>query len=134
MHKVIVTDYLAPPPDCEQKELSGLATVHCLQARNNAELHGKLGDAHALIAYHDITLPAHVLAELEECRIIVRCGVGFDSVDIQAAGAMGIPVCNVPDYGVDEVADHAIGLMLACSRGLVRVERTVRFSLAPWRA
>jgi len=69
---------------------------------------------------------------LEECRIIVRCGVGFDSVDIQAAGAMGIPVCNVPDYGVDEVADHAIGLMLACSRGLVRVERTVRFSLAPW--
>jgi phosphoglycerate dehydrogenase-like enzyme len=77
-------------------------------------------------------LPADLVAEAQRCRIIVRCGVGFDAVDIRAAGAHGIPVCNVPDYGVDEVADHAIMLMLACNRGLLRVERTTRFSLAPW--
>jgi len=132
MHKVVITDYLAPPADLEEKELEGLATVHCLQARSNAELRGKLRDAAAIIVFHEITLPADLIAEADCCRLIIRCGVGFDAVDIQAAGARGIPVCNVPDYGVDEVADHAIGLMLACNRGLLRVERAVRPTLEPW--
>ncbi|MBC8001809.1 MAG: C-terminal binding protein [Opitutaceae bacterium] len=132
MHKVVITDYLAPPADIEQRELQGLAEVHCLQARRNEELPGKLGNADAVIVFHEITLEANVIAELDCCRVIVRCGVGFDAVDIKAAGARGIPVCNVPDYGVDEVADHAIGLMLACNRGIVRAERTLRHTLAPW--
>ena len=132
MHKVIITDYLAPPADIEQRELQGLAEVRCLQARRNEELPGQLRDADAIIVFHEITLEADVIAELDRCRVIVRCGVGFDAVDIKAAGARGIPVCNVPDYGVDEVADHAIGLMLACNRGIVRAERTLRQTLAPW--
>ncbi len=132
MHKVVVTDYLAPPADIEQRELEGLAKVQCLQARSIDELRGRLSDADALIAFHEVSLPAELIAEAQHCRIIVRCGVGFDSVDIRAAGARGIPVCNVPDYGVDEVADHTIGLMLSCLRGIIRVERTVRFSLEPW--
>ena len=132
MHNVIITDYLAPPPDIEQKELDGLATVHCLQARNNGELRGRLRETDAIIIFHEVTMPAELVAELDCCRIIVRCGVGYDAVDIRAAGARGIPVCNVPDYGTDEVADHAIGLMLACNRGILRAERTVRFTLGPW--
>ena len=51
---------------------------------------------------------------------------------IHAAGERGIAVCNVPDYGVDEVADHAIGLMLACNRGLILAERRLRKSMKPW--
>ena len=132
MHKVVITDYLAPPADIEQRTLQGLAEVSCLLARRNEELPGKLRDADAVIVFHEITLEANIIAELDRCRIIVRCGVGFDAVDIKAAGARGIPVCNVPDYGVDEVADHAIGLMLACNRGIVRSERTLRHTLAPW--
>ena len=132
MRKVVITDYLEPPANIESKELDGLASVACLQARNNEELRGKLGDAHAVIVFHEVTLPADLIRELDVCRIIVRCGVGFDAVDIEAAGTRGIPVCNVPDYGVDEVADHALGLMLACVRGIMRAERTVRFSLQPW--
>lgn len=132
MHKVVITDYLAPPADLEQKELDGLARVECLQAHHNAELRGKLRDADAIILFHEVTMPAEVIAEAERCRIIVRCGVGFDSVDLKAAGAHGIAVCNVPDYGVDEVADHAIALTLACLRGILRVERTVRSNLRPW--
>jgi C-terminal binding protein len=53
-------------------------------------------------------------------------------VDIAAASRRGIRVCNVPDYGVDEVADHAIALMLAVNRGFVRVERSLRKTLRPW--
>jgi D-3-phosphoglycerate dehydrogenase len=56
---------------------------------------------------------------LERCRIIVRAGVGFDHIDLDAAAEAGIPVCNTPDYGTSEVADHAIGLMLALRRGIV---------------
>ena len=132
MHQVIVTDYLAPPANLEQRELAGLAEVRCLQAHSNADLHGRLREAAAIIIFHEITMPADIIAELDACRVIVRCGVGYDAVDLRAAAARGIPVCNVPDYGTDEVADHAIGLMLACNRGIIRAERRLRHGLAPW--
>jgi D-3-phosphoglycerate dehydrogenase/C-terminal binding protein len=47
---------------------------------------------------------------------IVRAGVGFDNIDLLGARAAGITVCNVPDYGTDEVADHAMALLLWCLR------------------
>jgi len=51
------------------------------------------------------------------CKIIVRMGVGYDNLDSVAWGARGVPVCNVPDYGTSEVADHAVSLMLTLARG-----------------
>ena len=45
-------------------------------------------------------------------------GVGYDNVDIKAAGRLGIPVCNIPDYGTEEVADHALSLILGLYRGV----------------
>jgi D-3-phosphoglycerate dehydrogenase/C-terminal binding protein len=59
------------------------------------------------------------MALLDKCRIIVRNGVGYDGLDLEGFGARGIPVCNVPDYGTTEVADHAIAMMLALRRGIV---------------
>jgi phosphoglycerate dehydrogenase-like enzyme len=59
-----------------------------------------------------------VISRLKNCRVIIRNGVGFDTVDIAAAAQAGIPVCNVPDYGTEEVADHAIALTLALYRQL----------------
>ena len=47
----------------------------------------------------------------------MRMGVGYDNVDIKAAGRLGIPVCNIPDYGTEEVADHALSLILGLYRG-----------------
>lgn len=75
--------------------------------------------ADALIAYHEITVDADLVGRMPRCRVIVRAGVGFDAIDLAAAGARGIPVCNVPDYGTSEVADHAIALLLALRRGIV---------------
>ena len=52
-----------------------------------------------------------------KARIAVRSGVGFDNIDSAGWGALNVPACNVPDYGTTEVADHAIALMLALTRG-----------------
>ena len=75
--------------------------------------------AEGLITYIDVPIDADVIDRLDNCRIITRAGVGFDHIDIDAAAKRGIPVCNVPDYGTTEVADHAIALMLGLARGLV---------------
>lgn len=60
-----------------------------------------------------------------EARIAVRSGVGFDNIDTVGWGARGIPACNVPDYGTTEVADHALALMLALTRGTVSYPREI---------
>ncbi len=56
---------------------------------------------------------------LDRCRLVVRSAVGVDNIDLGACARRNIPVCNVPDYGTEEVANHAIGLMLSLRRGLV---------------
>ena len=56
-------------------------------------------------------------AAFPKVKIAVRSGVGFDNIDTAGWGARNIPACNVPDYGTTEVADHAIALMLALTRG-----------------
>jgi lactate dehydrogenase-like 2-hydroxyacid dehydrogenase len=66
---------------------------------------------------------------LKRARIVVRHGVGFDVVDLEACGAAGIAVCNVPDYGTTEVADSAIAMMLAFARGTVALNTALREDL-----
>jgi D-3-phosphoglycerate dehydrogenase/C-terminal binding protein len=64
-------------------------------------------------AQHDVG----PVGQYPNCRIIVRMGVGYDNLDVAAWAARGVPVCNVPDYGTSEVADHAVTLMLTLARG-----------------
>ncbi|MCX6956283.1 MAG: C-terminal binding protein [Verrucomicrobia bacterium] len=84
----------------------------------NAPLPDEVFAATAIILWHGPRVDAPVVARLKNCRVIIRNGVGFDTVDIAAAASAGIPVCNVPDYGTEEVADHAIALTLALYRQL----------------
>lgn len=82
--------------------------------------------ADAILCWHEMPMGAETIRRLANCRQIVRCGVGFDHVDLEAAGAAGIPVCNVPDYGTSEVADHAIALLLAFTRGIVAANSALK--------
>ena len=63
-------------------------------------------------------LPAALVNEMAKARIVVQAGVGFNHIDIDACALRGIPVCNTPDYGTAEVADHALALVLSLMRGV----------------
>ncbi len=76
-----------------------------------------------------IPIDAAVIAHLKRTRIVVRNGVGFDIVDLEACGQAGIAVCNVPDYGTTEVADSAIAMMLAFARGTAACDAALRADL-----
>jgi len=69
---------------------------------------------------------AEHIAQLAHCALIVRVGIGVDTVDVEAARRHGIPVSNVPDYCIDEVADHAFAMALALARQLPALDRGMR--------
>ena len=115
--RVVVTDYIVEPLDHERAVLNGHAEVVALGARTQDELRDGITDAEALMIYHFLQLDAATIHSLNRCKVIVRPGVGFDNIDIVAAEKCGIPVCNVPDYGTEEVADSAIGMAVSLSRG-----------------
>ena len=77
-------------------------------------------------------LTASDLDRFPRLRVVVRFGVGYDRIDRAACAARGITVCNVPDYGTTEVADHAIALTLALRRGLLLHHDDQRFGAAGW--
>ncbi|MEQ9688540.1 MAG: C-terminal binding protein [Bauldia litoralis] len=78
-----------------------------------------LATANGIVIWHEMAIDDAFVQLIPKCRIVVRAGVGFDHIDLRATGAAGIPVCNTPDYGTSEVADHAIALMLALGRALL---------------
>lgn len=63
---------------------------------------------------------------LKSCKVIVRPGVGYDMIDVAACRRHGIEVCNIPDYCTDEVADHAVALVLLFQRKVLQHDRNVR--------
>lgn len=77
-----------------------------------------------------LPIDAAAVPHLKRARVVVRHGVGFDIVDLQACGEAGIAVCNVPDYGTTEVADSAIALMLTFARGTAALDAALRADLA----
>lgn len=88
----------------------------------------------ALVVYHKVIVDEALLARTPNCRIVVRAGVGFNNIDLAACGARSIPVCNVPDYGTTEIADHAIAMMLTLVRGIASYDRALRIDpTAGWR-
>ena len=102
----------------ERPFLAEVAELKTVWLDFNAPLPDEVLDTNALILWHGPLVTAPIIARMKNCRAIIRNGVGFDTVDIAAAAAAGIPVCNVPDYGTEEVADHAIALTLALYRQL----------------
>ena len=73
-----------------------------------------------------IAITKEIIDALENCKVITLGSVGVDSVDVKAATARGIPVTNVPDTFIEEVADHAMMLLLAGFRRLLEQDRMVR--------
>jgi lactate dehydrogenase-like 2-hydroxyacid dehydrogenase len=80
----------------------------------------------AVVIWQVMALGGDTIAKLHNCRIVARAGVGFDGIDLAACARRGIPVCNCPDYGTTDVADHAIALYLALARGVAFFQDALR--------
>ncbi len=93
---VVVTDHLAET-GVERPVLEAIAELRTLQTSDEADVVRSAPNADVLLVYHDIKLGEHSIAQLPRCKGIIRCGVGFDNVDLHAAGSHGIVVCNVPE-------------------------------------
>ena len=130
--QVVVTDFLNEPLDPESQILHDIADVHAAGAESESDLIGTVEDADALMLYHNIGLSSATIDRLQNCKLIVRCGVGYDNVDLDAARAKSIPVANVPDYGTEDVADSAIGMALALTRGILYLNSRLRAGLGHW--
>lgn len=130
--KTIIADFIADDLAPERQILEGLAEVHACNVTREEELFGHVEEAAAMMVYQYVNLSRKTLDRLSCCKVIVCCGVGYDNVDLGYASEMGIPVANVPDYGSEEVADSAIGLTLAMTRGIARLNAQVQGGLGPW--
>jgi D-3-phosphoglycerate dehydrogenase / 2-oxoglutarate reductase len=116
--KVAITDYAYEHVDAERKIISAIpAELVTGQCRTEDEVIELARDADALICQF-APISCRVIKELSKCRVIVRYAIGVDVIDVKCAEEEGIHVCNVPDYGVDEVSDHAMLLLLAAARKL----------------
>jgi D-3-phosphoglycerate dehydrogenase/C-terminal binding protein len=130
--RVVITDFINDALEPERRVLDGVAAVEALGALHEPDLVGRIEDADAVMIYHNLGLSATTINRLRRCKVIVRCGVGIDNVDRQLARSRGIDVCNVPDYGTEEVADSAIGLMLSLSRGINFLNTMLRDRKREW--
>ena len=83
-----------------------------------------------LLAWQDIAIDETVISKLDNCQIIVRCGIGYDRVDLNACGDRGIPVCNVPTYDFTDVMSSTLAMALALMRGLFTYDQLLKSDLA----
>ncbi|MCZ2342828.1 MAG: C-terminal binding protein [Bacteroidales bacterium] len=130
--RVVIADFITDDLAPERRILEDIADVTALDASTEQELIGHADNADAIMLYHNLSLTRETISRLTQCKLIVRCGVGFDNVDRTLARERGIPVANVPDYGTEEVADSAIGLLLTLTRGIHLYNARLQRQLGPW--
>ena len=130
--QVIVADFLNNSLEPERAVLNDIADVRALEAKTEEQLAGQIEMADAIILYHVASLSSQTIEKLKKCRLIVRGGVGVDNVDHAFARECGIPVANIPDYGSEEVADSALAMTLAMTRGVHFLNSRLRAGIGSW--
>lgn len=113
-------------PDLEEEVFAGSARLATYRAHLADDIPERIWrECDGILAWHNIEVNEEMIRRLSRCRIIVRVGAGFDNMALEPCGRAGIAVCNVPDYGVNEVSDHAIALMLSLNRAIVRYHEAI---------
>ena len=124
--QVAITDFSFPSLDVEEKIIAGSGfQLTSGQCKTSDLLIPLVSQADAVITQF-APIKADVIAAMDRARVIVRYGIGVDNVDLHAARERGIPVCNVPDYCIDEVADHTLAFILGITRQVVTNTLLVR--------
>jgi len=127
-YQVMITDCDHGSIEEEKEELDRIgAELILAQIRKEEDLIRVCKKADGLINQYAI-LNRNVLDHLTKCKVVARYGVGVDSIDLKAATDLGIIVANVPDYCIDEVASHAVAMLLTLIRKTVFFDRKVKSS------
>ncbi|MCC6531919.1 MAG: C-terminal binding protein [Burkholderiales bacterium] len=124
--KVVLSDYVWESLDVERRILGEVAELTALQTKSPDQFIAAAADCDALLNTYAGPITAEVMAKMPKCRIIARYGIGVDTIDLDAATAAGIIVTNNPTYCIEEVAEHAMALVLACARKIAFYDRMVR--------
>lgn len=136
-HLVVVLDSASRPGcsecDSEREALAGAAEVKLLHVQDESEFAAVSGEIDGCIVWYGARITRLSLSRMRRGTVLVRNGVGFDNIDAAEAARHGVVVCNVPDYGTEEVADHTIALMLALLRRLPEALADVAAGNWNWR-
>ena len=123
--KVVVSDQIFPTVHVERQLLETIDAELAVADGPIEQVLETARDADAILNTY-LAWDEPAISSLENCRIIARYGIGFDNVDLEAARRAGIVVTNVPDYSVEEVAVHALALILAAVRKVPWADARVR--------
>ena len=115
--KVVISDCSWNAYDVEKRALPADAEVVCAQVRSEQDILDICKDADAVLSEYG-PYTRNVLEQLPNLKIISNSAMGVDNIDLAAAKDLGIAVANVPDYCFDEVAEHAMALILAALRNI----------------
>jgi len=126
-----ITDHVPPPADVEESAFPEAELRFLPDWRKDPAGRDAWREVDGLLVWHWV-VDAETVALLDRCRIAVRYGVGYDLIDLAALASRGIRLCNTPDYGTEEVADTACGMILAIQRQLVAYDRACRGYARGW--
>jgi D-3-phosphoglycerate dehydrogenase len=124
--KIVITDWGFPTLRTEEQLFSRAGvTLEAFQCKTDEDVARVVTDADVVMTQW-APVRSKAIGAMQRCRGIVRYGIGLDNVDLDAARDRAIPVRNVPDYCLDEVADHTMALLLALQRQVCSVFELVR--------
>lgn len=130
--KVVVTDYIEPDLKWEAEELGkrGIDFEHHQLKFAPAEKVIEATRDADIVVVNMVPVTQELISGWKKCKLVIRHGVGYDNVDVAALNKAGIPLCYIPDYCVEEVAEQAIALMLGCGRKIVSSRKVLDDSSA----
>lgn len=125
--RVLITDQVFGGTTIERALLEplGVEVVEAPAADEATLVRLATGAAGMLVCYATITDPV-LEAAAPTCKVVARYGIGYDNIPLATATRLGMVVTNVPDYCLDEVADHAMALLLTMARRVAQMDREVR--------
>jgi len=125
--KAVVTDYIEKDLEWEAAELARRGIefrAYQLKFKPESEVAVTLADADVIVV-NMVKMTDSLLSKLPRCRLLIRHGIGYDNVDVAACTRRGIQFAYQPDYCKEDVAEHAVALILACARKVVWSRRTL---------
>jgi len=123
-YKVVLTDNIFPDLIMERKKLREIG-AELVEVTDPAALKEMCSDADAIInTYEQMT--ADIIGSMQKCKMIIRNGIGVNTIDVGACNKKGIMVANIPAYCLDEVATHTMSLLLALVRKITILNSSVK--------